>query len=218
MTPRPRPPLSREAIVDASIVLLHEQGDDGFTMRRLGDALGADPTAVYRHFRDKGDLLRAVGDRLLHDVPAGLDERSPDAWRHTVIEVCTRLREVLLRHPQLAITVRDAPPLDPGEFAITELLVQQFLYAGLPPRDAALAYHGVIELSVGSAAIDAAIDSLDVTDREQRYTHWRRTYATLPADRFPAIHAVAGEMYRGTATERFVAALERLLDGLAVPA
>ena len=130
--PRDRSPTRsrspRDAIVDASIELLRrDTATTAFTMRRLGDALGTDPTAVYRHFRDKSELVRAVGDRLLREVPVGLDTRAPSMWRQTVVDVCTRLRDVLLRQPQLALAVRDAPPLDPGEFAITELLVQQFL-------------------------------------------------------------------------------------------
>ena len=41
-------------------------------MRSLGEAIGADPSAVYRHVRDKDELLRAVGDRLLQGVVDGL--------------------------------------------------------------------------------------------------------------------------------------------------
>ena len=37
------------------------------TVRRLGKELGADPTAIYRHFRDKDELVRAVLDRLVHE-------------------------------------------------------------------------------------------------------------------------------------------------------
>jgi AcrR family transcriptional regulator len=35
-------------------------GTEAFTMRSLGQALGADPTAVYRHFRDKYELMIAL--------------------------------------------------------------------------------------------------------------------------------------------------------------
>lgn len=211
-----RAALSRDAIVDAAIQLLDRSGSDGLTMRRLGEVLGADATACYRHFRDKSDLLRAIGDRLLSEVTIDLPVDAD--WRPTVQVVCQRLRSALLRQPGLAAAVRDAPPLADGEFAITETLLTQFLRSGLDAQQAALAYHSVIELTVGSATIDASVDALDDVGRERMYGSWRQTYATLPVDQYPASHAVAGEMYRGSAGDRFAVALERLLDGIAAQA
>ena len=212
MTTR-RMPLTRDAIVDAAIYLLDQSGSDRMTMRNLGRELGVDATACYRHFRDKPDLMRAVGDRLLSGVTSDLP---PEAdWRATVLIVCQRLRAALLRQPRLAVAMRDAPPLAAGEFAITESLLAQFLRAGLDARHAALAYHSVIELTVGSATIDASVDALDDVGRQRMYDGWRQTYATLPIDQFPASHAVALELYRGTADGRFAVALEQLLDGIA---
>jgi hypothetical protein len=109
--------------------------------------------------------------------------------------------------------VRDAPPLAEAEFAITETLLAQFLRAGLTPRAAALAYHSAIELTVGSATIDAAVHALDPAERQHRYQAWRDAYAGLPA-RFAASRRVATHLYRGSATDRFAAALEQLLDGI----
>jgi hypothetical protein len=111
--------------------------------------------------------------------------------------------------------VRDAPPLADAEFAITEALLAQFSRAGLEPRAAALAYHGVIELTVGSAIIDAAMESLAPAERAARYSDWRRTYARLPAAEYPASRAAASHLYRGTAARRFTGALTHLLDGIA---
>ncbi len=212
MTTR-RVPLTRDAIVDAAIHLLDQSGSDRMTMRNLGRELGVDATACYRHFRDKPDLMRAVGDRLLSGVTSDLQ---PEAdWRATVLIVCQQLRAALLRQPRLAVAMRDAPPLAAGEFAITESLLAQFLRAGLDARHAALAYHSVIELTVGSATIDASVDALDDVGRQRMYDGWRQTYATLPIDEFPASRAVALELYRGTADDRFAVALEQLLDGIA---
>ena len=45
--------LTEDSIVETSIRLIEESGSDRFTLRRLGEALGADPTAIYRHFRTR---------------------------------------------------------------------------------------------------------------------------------------------------------------------
>jgi AcrR family transcriptional regulator len=209
-----RATLTRETILDTTIRIITEQGSEGFTMRSLGQALGSDPTAVYRHFRDKAELLRAVSERLLGTVTLDLPDGA-EGWRTVVVEVCKRLRNALLNQPQLASALQFGPPLQPTEFAITETLLGQFRAAGLDPGTSALAYHSVIELTVGSAAIDAALHSLSNRERSQQYFRWRSVYATLDPAEYPHTVATSTQLYRGTAEERFVHALERLLDGIA---
>ncbi|MBU3868839.1 TetR/AcrR family transcriptional regulator, partial [Streptomyces sp. 4503] len=69
--------LTPDAIIDASLRIAARGSEDAFTVRRLGEELGADPTAIYRHFRDKDELLLSVADRTLGEVldsiPEGLD-------------------------------------------------------------------------------------------------------------------------------------------------
>src|SRR4051794_39854993 len=74
--------LDAPAIVDAAIRVMDADGLDALTMRRLGREMGADPTAMYRHFRSKDELLLAVCDRLLGSM---LDALEPgDGWRSTL--------------------------------------------------------------------------------------------------------------------------------------
>ena len=209
-----RSTLTRDAIVDTTIRILETQGSARLTMRSLGQALGTDPTAVYRHFRDKAELLRAVSERLLGAVTVDLPGQDA-GWRAITVEVCVRLRAALLDQPELATALQFGPPLQPGEFAITEVLLTQFREAGLDPGAAALAYHSVIELTVGSAAIDAALHALSARERSQQYVRWRAAYAALDPGSYPRTTATAPFLYRGSAEERFVHALGRLLDGIA---
>ena len=211
-SPMSRATLTRDTIVDTTIRIIAEQGTEGFTMRSLGQALGTDPTAVYRHFRDKAELLRAVSERLLGTVTVDLPADA--GWRPVTVEVCRRLRSALLNQPQLATALQFGPPLQPTEFAITETLLRQFRLAGLEQSAAALAYHSVIELTVGSAAIDAALHSLSNRERSQQYFRWRSVYATLDPAEYPETVGASAHLYRGTADERFVHALEALLDGI----
>lgn len=205
------PRLDREAIVDAATDLVRRQGS-GFTLAVLGARLGADPTAIYRHFRDKDELLRAVGDRLHHDVVAAVPEDLP--WRAAVTLVCERLRAAHLAAPALAAMVQAGPPRQPNELAITERLLRELSTAGLDPPAAALAYHALIELTVGSAALDAAVAAMDEPARSATYAAWRRAYGALDPGRYPASVTVAAHLYAGGADERFRYALDRLLDGI----
>jgi AcrR family transcriptional regulator len=54
MTPR------REQILTVARDLVLEHGAEGLSMRRVAAKVGISATAIYRHYRDKGALLRAV--------------------------------------------------------------------------------------------------------------------------------------------------------------
>jgi AcrR family transcriptional regulator len=48
------------ALVEASVRLIGRHGVDGFSLRSAAREAGVHPAAVYRHFADRADLLRAV--------------------------------------------------------------------------------------------------------------------------------------------------------------
>ena len=83
--------LSRDLIVTESLRLLDTEGTAGFSLPKLGRALGADPTAVYRHFASKDDLVLAVADLLIEESATGLVRT--DCWVETLREGCRRLRD-----------------------------------------------------------------------------------------------------------------------------
>ena len=114
--------LTPDIIVTAAIEVIGEVGADQFSVRRLGDALGADPTAIYRHFRSKDELLRAMGDRGLDGV---VDDLPASSWRDCIRELCIRIRAANLAQPALASLVRSAPPRHRNELLITETILDQ---------------------------------------------------------------------------------------------
>jgi AcrR family transcriptional regulator len=208
-----RPPtLSRERIVEAAVALVVRQGAEQLTVRSLGEALGCDPSALYRHFRNVDDLHRAVGDHFLSDVD--IAPRSREGWRAAVRRLCIELRAAQLRQPRLAALVYAAPTRLGNELAFTEALFRELRRGGFRAPAAAKAYHSLIELTVGSAAIDAAIAALPVGERTATYEQWRHDYASLDEGQFPALRAVAPQLYRGTADDRFEDALDLVLAGL----
>lgn len=204
--------LSRAAIVAAAEQLVRERGVHALTARRLGEALGCDPTALYRHFTTMADLEREVGDRFLRAVDV---RRHPgDDWRTTVRRICVKLRRVQLRQPRLAALVSAAPTRLANERRITEALLRELRRGGFVGDRAATAYHALIELTVGSAAIDAPLAAQPAGQRRQTYNEWRREYAQLPAEAFPASTSTATHLYQGSADTRFEEALDLLLDGI----
>ena len=65
-----KPPvhLSRRQIIEATGKCLNERGYDGTTIRSIAGQLGCAVGSIYRHFKDKRDLLNHVTQRQLEPV------------------------------------------------------------------------------------------------------------------------------------------------------
>src|SRR5215472_2825339 len=127
--------LTPELIVKESLRLLDEGGVDGFSLPKLGRALGADPTAVYRHFPSKDDLVLAIADLLIEDAMAGL---APHAcWVDTVTDIVKRIRRTYCDHPAAASLAACRTTQRPAEMKIADTLIGAILDAGFEGRTAA---------------------------------------------------------------------------------
>ncbi len=204
--------LSRDRIEAAAAQIVETEGVDALSARRLGSELGCDPSALYRHYTDMDELRRCVGDRLL--VAVRTTARVGEPWDRTVRRICIDLRRTLLAHRRLADLVQGAPTRLPNEVRISEALLAALLRSGLDPAQAASAYHAVVELTIGSAAIDADVAAQGTRAAASTYRNWRNDYRRLDPQQFPALTATADNLYRGSAADRFERALDALLLAL----
>lgn len=69
---------SKGAIVAAARTILERDGVDGLTMRAVADTVGVRAPSLYKHVRDRGDLVRLVLDETVQDLGDRL-HRLPDA-------------------------------------------------------------------------------------------------------------------------------------------
>jgi len=109
--PRGRPArgqgVSRDAILDAALALLDEDGEPGLTMRTLAARLGVTPMSLYHHVTDRAGLLRALSDRLYGAVLDGADEpMSPTEGIRTLL---TRYYDAVVAHPRLTLAIFAEP-------------------------------------------------------------------------------------------------------------
>lgn len=91
---------STEEILDTAAELLRTSDAESFSVRKLAGALGTDSSSLYRHFRNKTELLRAVADRILAAAMEGY--RPEGDWKQRITATALRLRESFGEHPQLA--------------------------------------------------------------------------------------------------------------------
>lgn len=203
-TARPVPGLSRERIVKACIEIADVEGADAVTLRRLGRALGADATAVYRHFRDKDEILRAAADCLLVETLHGF--RRTGAWKDDLRALAAHVRSVYLAHPGVAQLVTSAPEPLPSEGPATETGLAILRSTGLPDDEAVVAFEVVQDYLLSLTTLDAA--RAGGTNEA-----WRRQFAALPADEYPNLAAVGQQLYRD-ADARFQLGLDLLIEAI----
>lgn len=210
---RTKPGLSPERIVDGCLELLDEQGPEGLTFRRIGGHLGVDPTALYRHFRDKDELVLAVADRLLARM---LEDFEPsDDWRATLREMMVRLRAMYLAHPDAAVLSFTRTTRRPAEMGAVEIILAAFHRAGFPPAEAVSYYRALVDFSLSWAGMGAAYLTLEPAARDGDERSWAREYAGAPADRYPHIAAAAPHLPQVDEEATYLLALDLLLDAIA---
>lgn len=66
----------RQALVDAAIHILREEGPDGLTLRAVARAAGVSQAAPYRHFKDRRALVGAVAEDGFRRLGSAMAPRS----------------------------------------------------------------------------------------------------------------------------------------------
>ena len=93
--PAPRPPLSRERVLDAAVALAARDGIESLTMRKLAEDLGVGAMTLYHYVPNKDELLDGMIDLVFAEIelpPADVD------WRAAMRRRALSTREVLNRH------------------------------------------------------------------------------------------------------------------------
>ncbi|MEV7069887.1 TetR/AcrR family transcriptional regulator [Streptomyces sp. NPDC091972] len=204
--------LSEALIVETALRMLREHGSTGLTARRLGLALDADPSTLYRYFRGMDELTLAIGDALIGQALQGWAPTGE--WRHDLREVGLRIHGAYVAHPQAAVLTASRVTGRANELAADEAVLDILRGAGLPLPETVRIYHAFIDQTLAFAALDAASLALPSAALDADEDKWRSTYARLPADRYPRIAEAAGLLATRMVTSAYPTALDMLLDSV----
>ncbi|MFD9600535.1 TetR/AcrR family transcriptional regulator [Streptomyces sp. NBC_01224] len=205
--------LSEQLIVETALRLIGEHGAAALTVRRLGAALGCDPSALYRYFRDTDELLLAVADELIGRTLRAW--RPTGDWRADLRALGLRMHADYLAHPQAATLTCARVTGRAHEIRSVEAILGVLRGAGFPDAEAVRIYHVFVDQTLSFAALDASTLVLSEQARAQEVRTWPETYARLPADTHPNIAATAGVLVAEMDRSGYPAALEMVLAAAA---
>ncbi|WAL69109.1 TetR/AcrR family transcriptional regulator [Amycolatopsis cynarae] len=176
---------STEEILDTAAELLRTDDAESFSVRKLAATLGTDSSSLYRHFRNKTELLRAVADRILL---ATMDGYHPEGdWKQRVTALALRLREAFGEQLQLAAVWGRYGSGGTGSRLVMEELLQALRASGLPDEEVPARYHRIVILLAALISSEARIGTITPKEYEQAMEQFRVAVLGADPERFPAL-------------------------------
>ncbi|GAA0482750.1 TetR/AcrR family transcriptional regulator [Streptomyces olivaceiscleroticus] len=144
--------LSRDRIVAAALDIVARGGSEALSMRRVADALGCSPMSLYRHVRDKEELLVLMLDRIVDGLPR---PALPDDPRARLLALLRWQHEELVARPWIAQVLRRGDVMAPSIRWLLEEIYAAWQACGLPLDRAATANRIVWNFLLGDLATRA---------------------------------------------------------------
>lgn len=132
--PRGRRGIDRNEILEAAFDLLASEGEEGFSVRKVGAKAGVDPMTVLHHFHSKEALLRSIADRALAAVSLPLPSGD---WRKDLLAVANAYRDLARRYPRIFHLHFRFNATGPADHASSEVVYRAMRATGLPDPVAA---------------------------------------------------------------------------------
>ncbi|MEU2423405.1 helix-turn-helix domain-containing protein [Streptomyces sp. NPDC007851] len=205
--------LSEDLIVGTALRLIEEHGAEALSVRRLGRALGADPSSLYRYFRHTDDLMLAIADELIGRTLRAW--RPTGDWRADLRDLGLRMHAGALAHPRAAVLSAHRVTGRTYEIQAVETILGVLREAGFPDAEAVRVYHAFVDQALAHGALDSANTALPRSARDAEADVWRTTYAGLPAATHPHIAATARHLVASMRGSSYPAALDLLLTAAA---
>jgi len=221
-----KPALSREAIVDAAIRIVDEEGFDAVSMRRVAQEFGTGAASLYAYVANKDELMDLIVDRIMEQSAVDQGEPAADVadWQEQIKDMVRSGYQVMASHRDIARALLGRIPFGPNGLRNIEAMLRLLRAHGLPDHIAA--YAGDL---IGQYMVASAIEGYMWQQRHPSATPEQIGEAmsqvgdyleALPKEEFPNLTALARIMVGGNDTDapisdRFELGLDILVRGLA---
>jgi TetR/AcrR family transcriptional regulator, tetracycline repressor protein len=185
--------LTKQVVVERALALGDAEGLDALTIRRLATELGVTPMALYWHFRNKEELLAALGDQVWSELDTDIDTAAP--WHLQMRSLMESLLHVLRSHPCASQLILQGEKQTDAALVASETALEVLRRGGFDPEHAAAITRNALwtglMLTMSELGFKPAMTEAERAE-QQRKTRVR--LALLPPDRYPCLVEAAGPM------------------------
>jgi len=208
-------PITRAAVLASALEIIDRDGVDALSMRRLGEAVGRDPMALYRHVPNKAAVLDGVVEMVFERL--SLDTTMAD-WAAALRTLGHDFRDLARAHPNvvpLLVTRPLATPLGkrpPGILRHLEDVLALLTGAGFTGGDALHVYRALFGFLYGHVLTELQ----EIVERPEETDHVLRLgLHRLPIGEFPHLRDLAPTWATYDGLSELDRGLDILLSGLA---
>jgi AcrR family transcriptional regulator len=224
-----RPGLTREAVVARALEIGAAEGLEAVSLRRIAEELGVTPMALYRHVRDKQDLINAMTVVVLDGIDATVGIRPEMTWTERLRRYIDNYKEQIDARPlALPLSIAYNAEGPPGFWKVLEDLLAILLDAGFGRREAIVLIRMVSNLLAGYLLLlqpgtppsDAPPPDAHQIDLLRR--RFALSQMSLPRDEFPNLIESADDtaeiwltdpnQWWGNTVDLITFGLERMLE------
>lgn len=205
---RQAPSITTPRLIAAAVAIVNQEGAPALTIRRLAADCGLSPMAVYRHVRDKDDLLDRVVEQVVAAGLPELDARQP--WRTRLRRLFHSMRELFLDHPGVAVICVSRPTPVAAVARFYDQVIAALLEGGCSAAEAVHAFDTLLLFTFGSVLWQIPRTE---TERERLVR-----LALQQPEQAPHLVQHAASLVRRDPREYFDYGLETILTGVVAQA
>jgi TetR/AcrR family tetracycline transcriptional repressor len=187
VTPDEKTRLTKSAVVEQALTLADDEGPEALTIRRLAEALGVTPMAIYWHFKNKEQLVTAVANHVMSEVAPDRDPGAP--WQEQLRSMVEALVRVVRAHPSGPALLAAADKASVETFSrATDAALGLLQEAGFTLGEGFQVASYLLHHTVGLVEREPGrIPGMSEEESVECLRQHRLALEALPADRYPRL-------------------------------
>jgi AcrR family transcriptional regulator len=144
--------IDRASVLETGLLIADQDGLEAVTMHAVARSLGVTPMALYRHVKNKADLLDGLVELLLTDLPLPPQTMT---WNHRLMWIGRAVRETAQLHPEVFGLLLQRPAVTPGARQVRDGIHDALREGGIPEAEVARTERVISTVILGFAASEA---------------------------------------------------------------